>query len=526
MNSIRRPIPAKETRAKKSMVSRKLFRAIGLGVIGVVVCLPIAGDHFATDSKADPCGMVPPIQMNDAGALARIGLQQTYVFYKDGVESFVIRPGFVGKVEEFGMLIPFPTPPALRKVGDEIFPHIERAIDPPEITVYAGIGLQKNGMVLGAAMQGMRQDNFKLEVNEVRVVNQEAVGMYEVAVLEAGSTAALKGWMHDHQYRFPEGMEACCDDYVQDEWCFVAVKTRVGPKRNVDPRPGMRNANPGLPAGASFDGHVQAMGFRFHTDELVVPMRLSAFNAGELRNIVYILSDGPRKIRAIPEEYVVRQIGGKQLTQNVTELLPIRVVGGTINDIPEYRKQSLPQERNPAPHNGLAKDLFASDLLTAATGTLSHSHEEKEKMLLRIGESLQLRGQEIDQVNYQALAENRKANLTHALADLNEMTLTVVDGDFPREVLGATNLTFAEYSMPSRRNNPESYSVPQHAPRGMDPQGKLYRGDLQALLRKSDQPRSDSSPWTTVTGAVLGLLAGGLIFARSVNRRRSLRLRD
>ena len=55
------------------------------------------------------------------------------------------------------------------------------------------------------------------------------------------------------------------------------------------------------------------MGFRFEVDEHVVPMRLSAFNKGELRNIVYLLTDGPRKIRMIPEEYVMRQIPGEQL---------------------------------------------------------------------------------------------------------------------------------------------------------------------------------------------------------------------
>ena len=59
------------------------------------------------------------------------------MFYKDGVETFVIRPGFHGNVEEFGMLIPFPNPPALRKVPDAIFSQLANAVDPPEIVVYA-----------------------------------------------------------------------------------------------------------------------------------------------------------------------------------------------------------------------------------------------------------------------------------------------------------------------------------------------------------------------------------------------------
>src|SRR6188474_981471 len=67
---------------------------------------------------ADPCGMVPPIYVTDNASIVRVGDEQTYVFFKDGIETFVIRPGFSGKVEDFGMLISFPAPPA-RKVSEE-----------------------------------------------------------------------------------------------------------------------------------------------------------------------------------------------------------------------------------------------------------------------------------------------------------------------------------------------------------------------------------------------------------------------
>ena len=72
--------------------------------------------------------MVPPIYQGPGSPITRIGHQQTYVFYKDGVETFVIRPGFQGKVDEFGMLIPFPTPPAMRKVPDSVFSQIAAAV--------------------------------------------------------------------------------------------------------------------------------------------------------------------------------------------------------------------------------------------------------------------------------------------------------------------------------------------------------------------------------------------------------------
>ena len=92
---------------------------------------------------------------------------------------------------------------------------------------------------------------------------------------------------------------AAANLYIQEKGASVAGK------KGISPRPGMRKTKLLFPKGGSFDGKVQAMGFRFPTKELVVPMRLSSFNPGELRNVVYLLTEGPKKIRSIPEEYVV-----------------------------------------------------------------------------------------------------------------------------------------------------------------------------------------------------------------------------
>src|SRR5437588_6620548 len=99
-------------------------------IVALFVILAASGQALA-----DPCGMVPPIYVTDNTSLVRVGDEQTYVFFKDGLETFVIRPGFSGKVEDFGMLISFPTPPALRKVSEDIFPQIAKAIDPPEVMI-------------------------------------------------------------------------------------------------------------------------------------------------------------------------------------------------------------------------------------------------------------------------------------------------------------------------------------------------------------------------------------------------------
>ena len=470
--------------------------------------------------SADPCGMVPPIFTGNVSPITRIGLQKTYVFYKDGVESFVIRPGFQGDVDNFGMLIAFPTAPELRKVPDNVFDHVVNAVDPPEVVVDLRIRMQR-GAAFGAPMATAESApmNYKSDVSRLVVLKQEAVGMYQVAVLEAGSAAALKKWMEQNGYQYPKGMDKVTNEYVKDGWCFVAVKTKVGSKSNVSPRPGQRRVRPEIPKGSTFDGHVQGMGFRFKTDQLVVPMRLSAFNGGDTRNVVYLLTDSPQKVRAIPEEFVQRQIAGSQLLKNVTQPLPLRIIGGTEADIPKWQRDGMAKRRDPAPHNAMAKEMFASDLLAVSSGQLSLEHEEQEKELLRIGEHFGLRGGEIDGVNALAIAKEREQVTSKGLEQLAGMTLTLVDGDFPREVIANQNLTFAEYKMPRRRNTTLNYEAGQFGP-GKKKEGILKVGLIdwnevdQQVAAKAEQKSS-----RRVASSAVGVIALGLMFSFFFRRR-------
>ncbi len=420
----------------------------------------------ASPVLSDPCGMVPPIYVGPGSPITRIGLQQTYVFFDSGFESFVIRPGFQGKVDNFGMLIPFPNPPALRKVPDSVFEQIAAAVDPPEVVVDLRPRPELMLPMNAAAPSGGGGGQLMLEERKrkVTVLKEEAVGMYEVAVLEAGSAAALKQWMDQNQYQYPQGMDKVTEEYITAGWCFVAVKTKVGAKSDAEPRPGQRNASPQMPRGSVFDGNVQGLGFRFETDELVVPMRLSAFNEGELRNVVYLLSRGGKKIRAIPEEYVVRQISGDDLVGHLTNPLPLRIIGGTEKQIPAWRRQGLKAERDPTPHNGVAKQIFVSDIVATTVEGFSLEHEESEKELLRVSENLGLRGAEID-VEIEAIStEDSRKMIADALPKLKALTLTVVDGDFPRNVIANQNLTFGEFEIAANRNRADRYDAKLHGP--------------------------------------------------------------
>jgi hypothetical protein len=280
------------------------------------------------------------------------------------------------------------------------------------------------------------------------------------------------------------------------------------------------------------------MGFRFKVKDLVVPMRLSTFNEGDLHNIVYILSDQPQKIRSVPEEYVVRQMPGEQLMNNVSDPLPLRIIGGTVKDLQAFHKQNLKQRRDPSQHNGAAKDLFAADLLAVKEDRLTHPHEEVEKMLLAVGERLNLRGPEIDQLNEASLKAEREKIVERGLEDLKGMTLTVVDGSFPREVLASRNLTFSRYTMPSRRNKREFYDAktfkPAAAQAGAVHYGAVSFNDVRNGKPVKIDSLNDDENSTRISGltpaarrsvwsmfAVCSCLVVGAVFG--IRRRRGIR---
>jgi hypothetical protein len=446
--------------------------------------------------------------------IKRVGVQRTYVFYKNGMESIVLRPGFSGNVDEFGMLIPFPSPPAIRKLPDNVFEHITAAIDPPEVVIDLrrqvlgfGGGFGGGGGAGGGVFGGSL--GF-VQPNEVRVIRQEAVGMYEVAVLAAGSAESLKRWMDDHNYAYPSGMDIVCPEYIQKRWCFVAVKTKVKQKAAAQPKPGQRQIDNDLPQGASFDGHVQAMGFRFRTRQLVVPMRLSVHNSTNLHNVVYLLSDTPSMIRNIPKEFVRRQVSGEKLFDQMTQPLPLKIIGGTIDNVPVWRRRGLAAERDPHPHNGVAAELFASDIVAANSRRLESRTESYEKNLLKINEALDLRGKEVDADVRKMLARERARLVLTTLKAIENMTLTVIDGDFPREVLARENLTFVEYHMPLERSDREHYDA-NKVGQSVDRPGTLFDGSLETIEEDvATVVVASGNVWMT---GVIGLFAVGGIMA-------------
>ena len=422
-------------------------RYLGLGLL--LLCGEVS---------ADPCGMVPPVSIGSDTAIARQGAQRTYVYYKDGIETIALRPGFVGSVEDFGMLIPFPTPPALRKIEDDTFEHIEAVIAPPKVRVKVR-KRRKTYRPKRAKSRAKKSASTVPPKKEeaVKVLNEEAVGMYQVAVLEAGSAKALARWMEDNGYRYPAGMDKVTEEYISQGWCFVAIKAAIGAASGVTPEPGKRDVNPQRAAGSTFNGYVQGMAFRFKIDKPVVPMRLSVFNGPDPRNVVYFLSDQPSKVEQLSEGLVANQLDGNTLYKTMTQPLEVEYETGLdLTSLDDDQQESLAKMRDYESEVHIAKTLFASDLLASKKGVLTLPMEEREKEYLRVSESFGLRGAAIDVQHGKELDKERKGVVKETLSNISNMHLSVIDGVFDATILAQQNLAFAKHTIdfPKGRNEP------------------------------------------------------------------------
>ncbi|MDG1872876.1 MAG: hypothetical protein P8J27_03130 [Mariniblastus sp.] len=121
------------------------------------------------------------------------------------------------------------------------------------------------------------------------------------------------------------------------------------------------------------------------------------------------------------------------------------------------------------------------------------------------------------------------------MVDLKQLTLTVIDGDFPREVLANQNLKFNRFIMAAGRNKAERYNTRQHAPGGKkqgilitsylkDLPGTKLPGDegtravVQTHLKSSKSQRLRENAYTGFGIAGLVLLTLGVFPTRQQNK--------
>ena len=189
------------------------------------------------------------------------------------IETFTVQPKFEGNALDFGMVIPTPSQPKLSEMPRDFFKHLavytimkkrEKAQSkllfeyPYFLDVFGRP--QRDAQSAGQGKPG--------DARKPAIIIREAgvVGSLDYKIIEAGRADDLFQWLKDNKYTY-SGDEATLNHYVQKKWLFTVMKIdTMQMKRNKD---------------GSFDGEVTPTRFRFVSDKLVYPLKITQISVRE-----------------------------------------------------------------------------------------------------------------------------------------------------------------------------------------------------------------------------------------------------
>ncbi|MFH1537241.1 MAG: DUF2330 domain-containing protein [Patescibacteria group bacterium] len=138
--------------------------------------------------------------------------QKGVIFYESdtSTETMVVSMTFEGNAKDFAWIIPTPNKPEVVKGSQDLFTELEEltGYDYMYETESSGFGLK---------------DAVTAE-DAVTVVEEKTVDYYDIAVLASTDADALSTWLNDNGFKYPEKYAYILNDYIDNDWYFVAAK--------------------------------------------------------------------------------------------------------------------------------------------------------------------------------------------------------------------------------------------------------------------------------------------------------------
>lgn len=175
--------------------------------------------------------------------------QKGVIYFEDGQETLVLSMKFRGDAEDFAWVIPVPSRPTVEKSREDLFENLER------LTRYSyrrGPGIMQSAGFEAA-----------IDKSEVTVWETKKIDIFEIAVLSSSDSGALREWLAQNDYAYPESYEYLLREYIDDGWFFVAVKVDTSVESS-------------LASSRLKTGHAAPLELTFATEQPVYPMKITA----------------------------------------------------------------------------------------------------------------------------------------------------------------------------------------------------------------------------------------------------------
>jgi hypothetical protein len=187
-----------------------------------------------------------------------ITAQRAVVAFKDGVETLIVQSDIDGAGESFGWLLPLPAEPTSIEPCQPMTLNALTSIVRPEFgkpkTQLMKLCLGLMLLTIVACMDHVHCKKHNHErgilwsvfatcslvviflllmvtslskqalVGNVEVIQTTKAGLYDVSIIKANEAAAVTEWLTPNGFACPPSAKPVIDDYIKDNWCFLAAK--------------------------------------------------------------------------------------------------------------------------------------------------------------------------------------------------------------------------------------------------------------------------------------------------------------
>ncbi|MBO6933717.1 MAG: DUF2330 domain-containing protein [Deltaproteobacteria bacterium] len=212
------------------------------------------------------------------------------VLLRDGTNTVLsMRNDYHGPPEDFAMVVPVPEvldEDNVKVLDAAIFDKVERLAAPRLVEYWEqdpcaqpGIGENFGFGGLGLRGTGRGGGGTGEAAATVTVEAEFAVGEYDIVILSARDSAGLETWLHENDYRIPDGAAELLRPYVENESKFFVAKVNVDRVTFEDGR-----------------AVLSPLRVHYESESFSLPVRLGLLSAGEGKQdlIVHILANNQR----------------------------------------------------------------------------------------------------------------------------------------------------------------------------------------------------------------------------------------
>jgi Na+-transporting NADH:ubiquinone oxidoreductase subunit NqrB len=204
------------------------------------------------------------------------------IMVRDGDRNVItMYNDFKGKFKDFAMVVPVPVvleKKDIKVVSQQIFTTLNDYSKPRLVEYYDRNPCQQEYLedatvskALQGSVSGVRIRGYgALKEEKVKIEAQYIVGEYDILILSATESAALKTWLNENDYKIPKGAEEVLEPYIKSNLKFFVVKVNEEEKKKL----------PG--------DFLRPIQISFTSPKFMLPIRLGMANAdGDQDMIVY-----------------------------------------------------------------------------------------------------------------------------------------------------------------------------------------------------------------------------------------------